>query len=108
MNQGRLDFALEKFKKALKQNPDSVSAHNAIAVLYEELGETRLAERHYRKAVQLDPKDSLALNNYGQYLCRVGRWKDAERYFNKATRDPLYKTPEVALTNAGICAWQAG
>lgn len=108
MNQGNFDIALGKFKKALKQNPDSVSAHNAIAILYEELGETKLAERHYRRAVQLGPKDSLALNNYGQYLCRTGRWKEAERYFKKATRDPLYKTPEVALTNAGICAWQAG
>ncbi len=108
MNQGSYDIALAKFKKALKQNPDSVAAHNGIAILYETLGETRLAEKHYRKAVSLGPKDSFALNNYGQYLCRTGRWKDAERYFKKATRDPLYKTPEVALTNAGICAWQAG
>ncbi len=108
MNEGMKNVALEKFQKALEQNPDLPVAHNAIAVLYESLDEKDLAEKHFRRALAIDSKQSQTHNNYGGFLCRNDRWKEAEQHFVKAANDPLYEQPYVAYTNAGTCAFGAG
>ncbi len=104
MREGMYEASMEKFKKALKQNPNLQVAHTSLAILYERLGENKLAEKHYRKAYNLNRKDSLTLNNYGQFLCRDGRLKEADKMFATAVKDPLYRYPETVYTNAGICA----
>ena len=104
MRNGMYEASLDKLKKAIDQDPSYQPAHTSIAVLYERLGETGLAEKHYRKAYDLNPKDSLSLNNYGQFLCRLKRYDEADRMFTAALNDPLYRRPETALTNAGLCA----
>ncbi|MFA7096224.1 MAG: type IV pilus biogenesis/stability protein PilW [Gammaproteobacteria bacterium] len=104
LQQGNYELALEKLEKSLEQNPSSASAHNVIAVLYERLNQLDLAERHYRRALSLDPKDSGAHNNYGRFLCMRNRLAEAEKHFLTALENPLYQTPEIAHTNAGICA----
>jgi len=104
MREGMYQASMEKFKKALKQNPNLQVAHASLAILYERLGENELAEKHYRKAYNLNRKDPLTLNNYGQFLCRDGRLKEADKMFAAAVRDPLYRHPETVYTNAGICA----
>ena len=46
-----------------------------------------------------------AANSYAVFLCnRQNRWADAEPFFRLAADDASYPTPEVALTNAGVCA----
>ncbi len=108
MREGMYEPAMEALKKAVQQDSSYQPAHSAIAVLYERLGEEKLAEKHYRKAYALDPKDSLTLNNYGQFLCQSGRYKEADKMFNTALKDPLYRRPETTLTNAGLCAARQG
>jgi len=104
MRKGMYEASMEKFRKALKQNPDLQVAHTSIAILYERLGEKDMADKHYRKAYNLNRKDPLTLNNYGQFLCREGRLDEADKMFMAAVRDPLYQYPETVYTNAGICA----
>jgi len=104
MRKGMNEAAMEKFKKALKQNPNLQVAHTSIAILYERLGENKLADKHYRKAYSINRKDALTLNNYGQFLCREGKLKEADKMFMAAVKDPLYRFPETVYTNAGICA----
>ena len=104
MREGMYESSMEKLKKAIKQNPDYQLAHTSIAILYEKLGEDKLADKHYRKAYNLNRGDSLTLNNYGQYLCRNGRLEEADKMFMAALKDPLYRYPEMVYTNAGICA----
>lgn len=103
LQQNKLELASEKLEKAVRQDPNSASAHNAYAILQDRLGQLDKAEYHYERAVDLDPKDSQAANNYGAFLCRNGRELEAEEYFTKATNNPLYQTPEFAYTNAAIC-----
>jgi len=104
MREGMYEASMEKFKKALKQNPDLQIAHTSLAILYERLGENQLAEKHYLKAYNINRKDPLTLNNYGQFLCRSGQLKRADKMFAEAIKDPLYRHPETVYTNAGICA----
>jgi len=108
MYRGMNDVALEKLKSAIKIDPFSSNAHNVLAVLYDRLGEQSLAGKHYKEAVKLSPKNSSAQNNYARYLCGIKEFDLADQHFNLALKNPLYKSPIVALTNAGTCAWKAG
>lgn len=103
MQQNNLEVASEKLLKALRQNPKSAPAHNAYAMLQDRLLQKDKAEYHYKQAVKLDRKDSQAANNYGAFLCRHGRAAESEKYFLRALKNPLYKTPEFAYTNAALC-----
>lgn len=104
LQQGKYDLALAKLEKAIEQDPNLASAHNVIAVLYERLNQNDLAEQHYRRALSLDPGDSGTHNNYGRFLCMRNQLREAEEQFLIALKNPLYPTPEIAHTNAGICA----
>jgi len=104
MRKGMYEPALEKFNKAIRQNPDQQLAQVSLGILYERLGEDDLAEQHYKKAYSINRKDPVTLNAYGQYLCRIGKLDQADQMFLKAVKDPLYELPELVYTNAGICA----
>lgn len=104
ISQGKNELALSKLKRALEQDPKLSIAHSVIAILYERLGEFEKADTHHRQAVELAPLDPEAHNNYGSFLCGRNRLKEADAQFLAALKDPLYKTPEYAYTNAGVCA----
>lgn len=108
MQQGKLEIALEKLNRALVADADYVDAHTVIAVLYEKIGDEKQAEEHYRQAAQLKPKGGAEANNYGTFLCKLRRYEEATGYFDRALSDPFYRTPEVALTNAGTCLVDSG
>jgi type IV pilus assembly protein PilF len=109
LQQGRTDLAIERLRRALAQNPRLVEAHTTIALAYDQIGSLEAAETHYRRATELDPASAGAANAYAAFLCnRQSRWADAEPYFRRAAENPTYATPEVALTNAGVCARAAG
>ncbi len=104
LRKGLYQASSDKLEKALSQNPRYAPAHDAIAVLYEQLGEIGKADTHYRRSLALDGKNPATMNNYGQFLCRHDKLDEADRYFQKALKDPLYRYPEMVDTNAGICA----
>jgi type IV pilus assembly protein PilF len=108
MARGQYEVALEKLKKAVASDDNYAPAHTMLAVLYESLGETDNAGRHFEAAVRADPSDGDVNNNYGAFLCRSGKPRGVDRYFETALQDPFYQTPEVAMANAGACALQRG
>ncbi len=108
MREGKNDVALNRLGAALEYDPAYPPAHGTLGVLYARLGEDAKAERHFKEAVRRAPGDPSLLNNYGQFLCRDDRFEDGMALFDRALEDPLYNTPEVALTNAGLCARRAG
>jgi type IV pilus assembly protein PilF len=108
IREGQYERAFNKLQRALKADPDYPLAHNAMAVLYGRLNEPHKAEAHYRRALHLDPSDSQAHNNYGQFLCREGRYEEAEHQFHEAVENHLYDAPQAAYTNAGLCMQRAG
>ncbi|MEX2376218.1 MAG: type IV pilus biogenesis/stability protein PilW [Dehalococcoidia bacterium] len=108
MKQGEYEIALEKLQKAVDADASHVDAHNAYGVLYSTLGQLDKAEASFQRALRLDPGNSSALNNYGQFLCQSKRYAEGQEQFLDAVNNPLYKYPAVAYTNAGICASAAG
>jgi type IV pilus assembly protein PilF len=108
MKQGQLEIAREKIEKALQQNPKDPGVQLAAGLLYGQMLEVGKAEHHYREALKLQPGNPEAQNALGAFLCRNGQPKKGEETFLLAARNPLYRTPEVAYTNAGVCARRAG
>ena len=103
MQRGELAVAKDKLDLAVRENPDDPNAHNARALLFARLREPARADREFREALRLAPRNPDFQNNYAVYLCSTGRQAEGVKYFLKAARNPLYLTPAAAYTNAGVC-----
>lgn len=103
MRRGQLAVAQQTLDRALRENPDSPDVHSARALLFARLREPRKADREFREALRLAPKNPDYENNYAVYLCSVGRVEKGVKIFTEAANNPLYMTPQYAYENAGIC-----
>lgn len=108
LGQGQLDIAMSRANRALELNPRLPSAHTVAAIVYQRMGDTERAGTHYRRALALDPRSGDTLNNYGTFLCSQNDFADADPLFERALKDPFYRTPAVALANRGSCQFKAG
>jgi len=108
MRQGQLDIALQKIKKGVEVAPRDSNAHNVMGLIYQRLGQMDLAEDHMKRAVSLDRHNFYALNAYGSFLCGLKRYGEAYGHFDNAVKNPLNRYKEIALTNAGVCAYEEG
>lgn len=102
--QGHAELALNKVRLALQLDPELASAYEVAARIYEGSEQPQLAEKYYRRALQLEPTDLRARNDYGKYLCRQGRFEQAEIQFLKAAGSKNPGASASAYTNAGLCA----
>jgi type IV pilus assembly protein PilF len=103
MRRGDLALAKEKLDKAVSQDSGSADVHAARAELFVRMGQNDDADSEFRRALGLAPRDPSIENSYAVFLCSHGRTDDGVKRFLEAARNPLYKTPEVAYSNAGVC-----
>jgi type IV pilus assembly protein PilF len=103
LQQDKLALAREKLDRAVKQNPRDPKVHNARALLAEKLNDLDDADRYYRNAVRLAADDPDISNNYAVFLCRTGRIDEGVKRFVGVAKNKLYRSPEGAYTNAGVC-----
>lgn len=108
MQQGDLNRSLDKLNKALRQDPDYADAHMVTAILHERLEQTDKARDQYNQALDLAPDNPTLLNNYGRFLCGQDEYDRALELLEQAASNPLYERPEVAWSNAGVCALNNG
>lgn len=101
---GRSAVALEEARIALSADSSYAPAYNLLGLTHMVLGETRLAEENFVRALSLAPGDPEINNNFGWFLCQSGRPERSIEYFMKAVKNPLYPTPTKPYTNAGICS----
>lgn len=100
---GRLDIAKEDLLKALKFDPKSVDARTVLATLYDRVGDRTAAEQNYRDAVELQPTAGATNNNYGLYLCKLGKFAEAQKRFDIAKADGFYRSADLVYLNSGTC-----
>ena len=101
-------IALDELRKAITADSSFGPAYNVYGLVYMDLAEDRLAEENFRRAIELNPKDSNARTNFGWFLCTRGQYDAGLAQFTEALGNPLYAQPERAMTNAGLCAEKKG
>jgi type IV pilus assembly protein PilF len=108
LEQGAAARARDPLERALQIDPRSAEAHTLMGVFYQGEGEAELAERHFRRALQLDASNPIALNNYGSFLFAQGRFQDALVPLRRLARDPDYRARAQAFENLGVAELMVG
>lgn len=105
---GQMDIALQELDAAVKLDPKNAKIYNVYGLVYAMLGENAKAAANFQSALELAPNDSEIRQNWGWYLCSHGKARESIAEFDLALRNPLYRTPDIALLNAGKCSVEIG
>ncbi len=107
-SRGQSETALDEVKQSLAADPNFAEAYNLRGLIYASLGDERLAEDSFRRALQLKSGDADTLHNYGWFLCQLRRFDQAQAQFAQALAQPQYRTPSRTLLAQGVCQARAG
>ena len=105
---GQMTTALDQVKLALQADPTLGEAYNLRGLIYANLGDESLAEESFRRALQINGRDTDTLQNYGYYLCQKKRYAEATTMFDQALAVPQYRQPSRTLLTKGVCQAFAG
>lgn len=82
--------AKEQYENILSYEPSNAKAHNNLGNYYKfpfrDENNFKIAESHFLKAIELDPRYIEAYINYGNLLKTVGRIEDGNAYYKKALK----------------------
>jgi len=70
---GQTDAARASYRKAIRERPHFIEAHNNLGVLEARAGTPAAAERHFRQALELDPAHRSARHNLASLYLEQGR-----------------------------------
>ncbi|MEQ1805373.1 MAG: type IV pilus biogenesis/stability protein PilW [Burkholderiaceae bacterium] len=105
---GQMEFALDQVKMAIQADPTQSEAFNLRGLIYASLGDDKLAEESFRRALQLNARDADTMQNLGWYLCQRKRFDEAHAQFEQALAVPRYRDSARTYLTQGICYLQAG
>lgn len=105
---GQYETALDEIKQALVSKPDLGAAYSLRGLVYASMGEDRLADSSFARALEINPRDADALHNRGWFLCQRNRFDEADAQFEQALALPQYRDIERTLLAQGVCLARAG
>jgi len=105
---GQMTTALDQVKLAIVADPKLPEAYNMRGLIYANLGDDKLAEESYRRALQLAPQDADSMQNYGYFLCQKRRYPEANALFDQAIAVPRYRDSARTWLTKGVCLAFAG
>ncbi len=108
LNRGQMQAAFVELQKSLQLDPRNKETYNALGLVYRYFENMEEAEKAFKTALRIDPEYSEAYNNLGVVYMGTGLWDKAIEAFEKALENPLYGTPQRALTNLGKCYYRKG
>jgi tetratricopeptide (TPR) repeat protein len=97
-NEGRIDEALEHYRRALEIQPDYVPPRCNMAAILAKQGHFDEAIAGYRKALEIQPDCVAAHNNLGELLIRQGRLDEASEHYRQA----LESQPDYAAAYCNL------
>jgi type IV pilus assembly protein PilF len=100
--QGQMARAKSKLVHAVRLAPTLSEVHSAMAYFLEQVNDN--AEQSHKRAIQLASHKGAVYNNYGTFLCRQGRFKEADHAFSLSLKDKEYPYTAEIYENAGSCA----
>jgi type IV pilus assembly protein PilF len=102
-SRGQLETALDEVKLSLQSKPDLADAYNLRALIYAAIGEDKLAEDSFARALQLAPRDGATLHNQAWFLCQRNRHAEAQAQFSAVLALPQYRDAARTLAARGLC-----
>lgn len=103
IREGNWEAAKRHLKAALKLDDSNAEIYEAMALVFENTGELELAEKNYRKSLDLDSTVSRVHNNFAAFLYSQKRYKEAAQQLEIVVGDTLYRNRAMALYNLGRC-----
>jgi type IV pilus assembly protein PilF len=106
--EGQLETALDEVKLAINADSNSGQAYNLRGLIYSRLGDERLAEESFRRALQIDGNDADALHNFGWFQCQRQHYAESDALFAQALAVPRYRGASRSLLAQGVCQARGG
>lgn len=107
-SRGQLTTALDETKLAIQVTPNMAEAFNLRGLIYAAMGEMRLAEDSFTRALQLNPRDGSTLHNQAWFLCQGGQFAKAQAQFDALLAMPTYRDQARSLLARGVCFGREG
>ena len=105
---GQLETALDETKLAIQVKPDLADAYNLRGLVYAAMGEDRLAEDSFNRALQLNPRDGGTQHNLAWFLCQRGQFGAAQARFDALLAQPQYRDQARSQLARGVCYGRDG
>ncbi|MEY4979711.1 MAG: type pilus biosis/stability protein PilW [Pseudomonadota bacterium] len=106
--QGQTEVALDEIKQSLAADPRYGPAYVLRGLVYMRMNDNRQAEDSFQRALQINPRDTDALHNYGWFACQQGRHTEALELFGRALSNPTYGGQAKTYMTQGICQLRMG
>ena len=88
LSQKKIDPAAQAFGRAISADNSRPDAFAALGLVYDRAAQHQYAQRAYKKALEIDPKRTTTLTNYGLSLALTGDIASAEVMLRKAANRP--------------------
>ena len=100
---GNVGLAVEAYRKALREQPDSIGALVGLATCYDQMGRPDLSRRHYEMALAVDPANTDLYSLFAQSLEAQGQRDEAARVKAElAARVVAPEAPREALGSVPV------
>jgi len=83
LSENQFALAEKFFKQALKYDPTLSAAYNGLGIVYKSLKKDKEAIENWRKAVELDKYNLLAIYNLGVALAEINEKEEALKYLKR-------------------------
>lgn len=94
-------LALKELLTAVKQDPNNSSIQVALAQTYQRKKAYSKAEKHYLKALELEPHEPRYQNNLAALYLDMEEWDKAIHYFDLASKNLLFENAHIAVAGMG-------
>jgi type IV pilus assembly protein PilF len=106
LSQGEVVRAKKKLTSALEYAPKNAEVISAWGIYWEHVGDINEARSFHEKALRLAKPEQVGIvyDAYGSFLCRQGRWEEAQRAFKRALVNRQSLNLAFIYESAGLCA----
>lgn len=109
LREGRSALAIRELRAAQQLAPDNPQVHVGLAQAYQmRRGHRAEAEKHLRRALEIDPNLQIARLNLSAWLVGEEHYEEAIEHTRKLADDPTFPAPWKALANQGWAEYKLG